>query len=95
MASYSCVTTHSLIRVRNLLATQGTDKTEFAIKVIIKDQLSPEDKIGLEQEIEIMMEIQHPHVIRLYEAYNDEWNPVNVYLVTELVRSPVHLTMLC
>ena len=39
-----------------------------------------------------MKEIDHPHVIRLYEHYDDS---EKVYLVTELVRSPVLVTTLC
>mmetsp|Transcript_71727 Transcript_71727/g.202868 ORF Transcript_71727/g.202868 Transcript_71727/m.202868 type:complete len:107 (-) Transcript_71727:993-1313(-) len=41
-----------------------------------------EDLQGLKQEIEIMKEIDHRHVIRLYEYFQD---PKEYFLVTELV----------
>mmetsp|Transcript_71726 Transcript_71726/g.202861 ORF Transcript_71726/g.202861 Transcript_71726/m.202861 type:complete len:229 (-) Transcript_71726:25-711(-) len=42
-----------------------------------------EDLQGLKQEIEIMKEIDHRHVIRLYEYFQD---PKEYFLVTELVE---------
>jgi serine/threonine protein kinase len=61
---------------------EGTDARDFAIKVIQKASLSQEDLIGLQQEISIMKEINHRHVIRLFEYFED---PKEYFLVTELV----------
>lgn len=62
---------------------EGTESRDFAIKVIQKASLTQEDLIGLQQEIQIMKEINHRHVIRLYEYFDD---PKEYYLVTELVE---------
>ena len=45
-----------------------------------KKKLSPEDLIGLQQEISILQSLGHDHIVRLYDVYND---PNHCYLVLE------------
>jgi calcium/calmodulin-dependent protein kinase I len=53
---------------------------QVAIKVCDKGQCSPEDLLGLEQEISILKTLVHGHIVRLYDTYMD---PMNFYLVLE------------
>jgi len=55
----------------------------FAVKIIRKSGLSEDDLEGLQSEISIMKELDHPHIIKLIEVYNE---PTNYYLVQELVN---------
>ena len=62
---------------------QGTKKgtsDSFAIKIVTKAKLTEEDDKALQDEISILMEMRHPHIIRLYETFED---PKFYYLVTE------------
>jgi len=52
---------------------------EFALKTILKAKVS--DVEQLNREIKILKEVDHPHIIKLYDVYEDI---NNVYLVTEL-----------
>ena len=51
-----------------------------AIKVVTKSKLTKEGEITLKDEIAVLKELQHKHIIRLYDVYEerDFW-----YLVTE------------
>lgn len=52
-----------------------------AVKIIRKDTLDAKEKARFFQEIEIMRQLDHPNIVRLYEVYQDE---KRFYLVTEL-----------
>jgi calcium/calmodulin-dependent protein kinase I len=39
---------------------------QFAVKIFSKEKMSDEDKIALETEIEILMQIDHPNIVKLY-----------------------------
>ena len=54
-------------------------KEKFALKTILKAKVS--DIKRLKSEIEIMNEVDHPHIIKLVDVFEDV---MNVYLVTEL-----------
>jgi len=54
-----------------------------AVKVVSKKKLSEEDYTSLLMEIEILSQLDHPHVIRLIETF-DEGD--NFYIVTDLVE---------
>lgn len=54
-----------------------------AVKVIPKKKLSDEDYQSLLTEIEILSSLDHPHIIKLYETF-DEGD--DFYIVTELVE---------
>lgn len=62
---------------------EGTHKKSgqsFAIKIVMKSQLTPEDETALKDEINILQDMEHKHIIRLYAVY-DESN--YFYLITE------------
>jgi calcium/calmodulin-dependent protein kinase I len=62
---------------------QGTKKgtsESYAIKIVTKAKLTEEDDKALQDEISILMDMRHPHIIRLYETFED---PKFYYLVTE------------
>mmetsp|Transcript_4430 Transcript_4430/g.12734 ORF Transcript_4430/g.12734 Transcript_4430/m.12734 type:complete len:210 (+) Transcript_4430:298-927(+) len=52
---------------------------EFALKAILKENVP--DVEQLRTEINILLEVDHPHIIKLYEVYEDV---ATVYLITEL-----------
>ena len=56
---------------------------QVAIKTIRKEQLKTQER-GIEQiinEINILRKLDHPHILKMYEFYEDKYN---LYLVTEL-----------
>jgi len=52
----------------------------FAIKIVTKSKLSKEDEVALKDEIEVLNELKHKHIIRLYDVFEE---PKFYYLVTE------------
>lgn len=42
-----------------------------AMKMINKNKLNKTDENRLIEEIQILQQIDHPHIVRLYEYYND------------------------
>ncbi len=44
----------------------------MAVKIFNKEKMSEEDKISLETEIEILMQIDHPNIVRLLEVFDEE-----------------------
>lgn len=55
---------------------------KVAIKVIAKRKLTEEDKVGLQNEIMILKQVDHPNIVKLYDIYEDDkyW-----FLVMELM----------
>ena len=64
-------------------AVKIEDSKEFAIKIIDKSKMTPEDVQALCQEIEILDQIDHPNVVKLLELF-DEKN--KFYMVFELMQ---------
>lgn len=59
-------------------------KEEFAIKIIDKDKVKKEDLIdSLKREIQILMMIDHPNIVRLIEVLASK---TKIYLVLEWVK---------
>lgn len=54
-----------------------------AVKIISKKKLSEDDLASLAMEIEILGCLNHPHIIKLYETYDEG---ADIYIVTELVE---------
>lgn len=52
-----------------------------AVKIIRKDTLDAKEKARFFMEIDIMRQLDHPNIVRLFEVYQDE---KRFYLVTEL-----------
>ena len=52
-----------------------------AVKIIKKDTLDAKEKIRFFMEIDIMRQLDHPNIVRLFEVFQDE---KRFYLVTEL-----------
>lgn len=52
----------------------------FAIKIVTKSKLSKEDEVALKDEILVLEELKHKHIIRLYDVFEE---PQYYYLVTE------------
>jgi calcium-dependent protein kinase len=44
--------------------------------------MTPEDKVGLENEIEILKQVDHPNIVKLLDVYEDE---KHFFLVMELM----------
>lgn len=62
---------------------EGTHKTSgysFAIKVVTKSKLTDDDTAALQDEIMVLQELLHPHIIRLYDVFDEK---LYYYLVTE------------
>jgi calcium/calmodulin-dependent protein kinase I len=51
-----------------------------AIKIVTKSKLSTEAEVALKDEIALLTELQHKHIIRLYDVFEE---PQFYYLVTE------------
>jgi len=64
-------------------ATRCSDGKVFAIKCIQRTKLSKVEEDNLQREIEIMREINHPHVIGLVEVFEND--PKEIFLVQEYV----------
>ena len=64
---------------RYLLVKNKLTKQSYACKELAKKSLSDYD--GLMREINIMIELDHPNIIKLYEYYENE---KNIYLIMEL-----------
>lgn len=54
--------------------------TSYAIKIVTKSKLSKEDEIALKDEIQVLEELKHKHIIRLYDVFEENQF---YYLVTE------------
>mmetsp|Transcript_40731 Transcript_40731/g.47367 ORF Transcript_40731/g.47367 Transcript_40731/m.47367 type:complete len:326 (-) Transcript_40731:111-1088(-) len=55
---------------------------QYAVKVIDKQNMEAEDLVGLETEIEILSQIDHPNIVKLHEIYEDKRK---FYMVFELM----------
>lgn len=54
-----------------------------AMKIIMKQEVSKEYIQSLLNEIDILKQLDHPNIVRIYEFYQDK---VNFYLVTEYIE---------
>jgi len=63
--------------------TMKKTKAVFAVKVVTKAKLSPEDDIALQDEIEILKNLEHDNIIYLKDDFDER---SHYYLVTEIMR---------
>lgn len=80
--SFSLSVTNSLDSLQVKMATCKADHTTWAIKIIKRSSLLPEDELALSTEIAIMERVKHPNIVTLREVYDC---PNNMYLVMELM----------
>ena len=67
-----------------VLAIHKISREYRAIKMINKFKLQTEEaKKRIMQEVEILRKLDHPHIVRVYEFYEDEFN---LYVVMEYCR---------
>ena len=64
-------------------ATKRSTNDHYAVKVVTKSKLTKEDEIALKDEIDVLNELKHEHIIRLYDVYEE---PSYYYLVTEQMK---------
>lgn len=64
-------------------ATKKDTDESYAVKVVTKSKLTKEDEVALKDEIAVLNELKHQHIIRLYEVFEE---PSYYYLVTEQMR---------
>ena len=64
------------------LATHNKTGTQVAVKIVSKKKLSEEDLAALMTEISILCELDHPHIIKCYETFDEGQD---FYIITELV----------
>jgi hypothetical protein len=65
---------------------EGTNKKlggTYAIKIVTKAKLTPEDEAALNDEIAVLRELKHPNIIRLYDVFDEKQY---YYLVTECMN---------
>lgn len=55
---------------------------EFACKMMNKNNLSPEDLQSIQTEVEILIQLDHPNVVKLHEVWEDK---SKFYMVVELM----------
>jgi len=53
-----------------------------AVKIMRTDKMGDKEYVRLQYEVEILSNLDHPNILRLYETYNDEKRK-KFYLVTE------------
>mmetsp|Transcript_16508 Transcript_16508/g.31275 ORF Transcript_16508/g.31275 Transcript_16508/m.31275 type:complete len:335 (-) Transcript_16508:1085-2089(-) len=63
-------------------ATSRTSRKSYAAKIVTKAKLTKEDEIALKDEISILKDMRHDHIINLYDVFDEE---SYYYLVTELM----------
>jgi len=63
-------------------AKNKTTGDEFAVKIVNKSDMQQEDLLALQTEVEILSQIDHPNVVKLYEVWEDK---SKFYMVMEIM----------
>lgn len=63
--------------------THCQTRDSYAIKVVHRAKLTREDEIALMDEISVLNDLKHEHIIRLYDVFEE---PKYYYLVTEILE---------
>lgn len=66
-----------------LLGTNKSSGQTVAVKVKVKAEMSEEDAQELLYELQVLSSLDHPHIIKLYETFDE---PEKLYIVNELVE---------
>jgi len=59
-----------------------TTGEEFAVKIVNKADMQQEDLLALQTEVEILSQIDHPNVVKLFEVWDDK---LKFYMVMEIM----------
>lgn len=62
--------------------TSRRNRTAYAAKIVTKAKLTKEDELALKDEISILKSMNHEHIIRLFDVFDEN---SYYYLVTELM----------
>jgi len=63
-------------------AKNKTTGEEIAVKIINKSDMAQEDLLALQTEVEILSQIDHPNVVKLFEVWEDK---LKFYMVMEIM----------
>jgi len=73
---------YATVRRANKLDAAANEK-DVAVKVVKKARLDPEETKGLQDEIRLLLHVDHPHIVKMYEVFVSK---KNVYLIMELLE---------
>lgn len=68
------------------IVKRGTHRftgNKVAVKIVAKNLLSSADFVGLESECNLLREMNHPHIIKCFETFDEDQS---FYIITELVE---------
>lgn len=65
------------------LASHRETHQKVAVKIVAKKKLTEEDLASLTTEIELLNDLRHPHIIQLFEVFEED---TEFYIITELVE---------
>ena len=63
------------------LATNKKDGTKWAIKIIQKKNIGPEDEAALKSEVEVLQTVKHDNIVHLQEIFDCS---AHLYMVMEV-----------
>ena len=68
-------------------ATRKSDGSKWAVKIIAKNSLGPEDEEALKTEVAILQKVSHPNIVALEQIFDC---PKNFYMVRPLPLTPAN-----
>ena len=71
-----------------LFESRADPRLRYAVKVLFREDMDPEIFAAVNQEVEILAKLDHPHIVRYTESFEDEQN---LYIVMEQVRDATDL----
>ena len=72
------------------ICTHLKTRTRYALKTLTKTMVKPEKMQQLREEIKIMCELDHPHILRLHECFE---NDDHIYLILDLCTGNVNIPL--
>eukprot|EP01017_Pseudomicrothorax_dubius_P039578 TRINITY_DN608_c0_g3_i1.p1 TRINITY_DN608_c0_g3~~TRINITY_DN608_c0_g3_i1.p1 ORF type:complete len:277 (+),score=58.21 TRINITY_DN608_c0_g3_i1:126-956(+) len=64
-------------------AVRKDTNVEYAVKIVDKTMLESDDQMLLQSEVDILSQIDHPNIVKLYECYDEK---TKFYMVMELME---------
>ena len=68
--------------IKSQISSEQWKVVFYLIKVIPKAKIDKKNQGKMFFEFQLLKNIDHPHIIRIYEVYNDQ---KNLYLITEYI----------